>query len=115
MSGLGNKVIGRSTTEEATFAKMRRDHGNLDRVPNQTEARPLVPIHAASPRTQLTVAQMGIRLGALLGGGNGREELVAREVGAVIEEEWRGEVEVAAKSKGPGLEMRLHVSSAERG
>ena len=29
-------------------------------------------------------------------------ELVAREVGAVVEEGWRGEVEVAAESKGPG-------------
>lgn len=75
---------------------MRRDHRNLDLLPNQTEAGSLIPIHAAQSRTKVTVPQMGIGLCPLLRGVNRREELEAREVGAVIEEEGRGQVEVAA-------------------
>jgi len=82
------------TLEAGLFSKVRRNGVNFDGLSaDKTDARLLVPIHAAQSWAKVAIAQMCICLRSFARGIRGRYQLVARDI--VVEKVWWGEVELA--------------------
>ena len=83
---------------------------------DQTHPCLVEAVYAASARTEVAVLQVGVGQGALFGGVDGGEELVAGDV--VVEEVGGGDAEVAIWgisicTFGRGSEGRIGVKGAE--